>query len=135
MSTEQELLIQEYAKNPLCNYKMDDYNATSHEGNFICWDDVNVYLFIEDNIIKKYSFDWNCSNITTAAASFLSEFIVWMNINEVLAWDLKFFIDRSFDVSKKRRRALVIWLMAARNSIHAYMDDWKKDSFDDLLAE
>ena len=36
MSTEQELLIQEYAKNPLCNYKMDDCNATAHEGNFIC---------------------------------------------------------------------------------------------------
>lgn len=133
MSTEQELLVQEYAKNPLCNYKMDDYTVTWHEGNFICWDDIDIYLVIEDNIIKKYSFDGNCSNITTAAASFLSEFIVWTIIEEVLNWKLDFFVDRWFDVSKKRRRALVIWLMAVRNAIHTYLNDWKKDNFDDLL--
>jgi NifU-like protein involved in Fe-S cluster formation len=133
MSTEQELLVQEYAKNPLCNYKMDDYTVTSHEGNFICWDDIDIYLIIENGIVKKYSFDGNCSNITTAAASFLSEFIVWITIDEVLNWKLDFFVDRWFDVSKKRRRALVIWLMAVRNAIHNYLNDWKKDNFDDLL--
>jgi NifU-like protein involved in Fe-S cluster formation len=57
MDTEQELLIKEYSKNPICNYKMDNYNASFHEGNFICGDDINVYLIIESNIIKKYSFD------------------------------------------------------------------------------
>jgi hypothetical protein len=36
MTTEQELLVQEYAKNPLCNYKMEEYTITAHEGNFIC---------------------------------------------------------------------------------------------------
>ena len=133
MTTEQELLVQEYAKNPLCNYKMENYTITAHEGNFICWDDINVYLIIDNDIIEKYSFDWNCSNITTAAASFLSEFIVWININEVLAWDLIFFVDKGFDVSKKRRRALVIWLMAVRNAIHSYLNDWKKDNFDDII--
>lgn len=133
MATEQELLVQEYAKHPLCNYKMDDHTITSHEGNFICWDDINVYLIIENNIVKKYSFDGDCSNITTAAASFLSEFIVWVKIDEILDWNLSFFVDRGFDVSKKRRRALVIGLMAVRNAIHNYLNDWKKDNFDDLL--
>lgn len=135
MTTEQELLVQEYAKNPLCKYKMEEYTITSHEGNFICWDDINIYLILEDNIIKKYSFDGDCSNITTAAASFLSEFIIWQKIEDVLNRNFKFFIDKWFDVSKKRRRAMVIWLMAVRNAIHAYLNDWKKDNFDDLLEE
>ncbi len=135
MDTEQELLVKEYAKNPLCNYKMENCTITAHEGNFICWDDINIYLLIENDIIKKYSFDGNCSNITTAAASFLSEFIVWTNLNDVLDWNFRFFVDRGFDVSKKRRRAMVIWLMAVRNAIHSYFNDWKKDNFDDLLEE
>lgn len=133
MDTEQELLIKEYSKNPICNYKMDNYNASFHEGNFICWDDINVYLIIESNIIKKYSFDWNCSNITTAAASFLSEFLIWKNVNEILTRNYNFFVKNGMDVSKKRRRALVIWLLAVRNSIHEYLKDGKKDNFDDLL--
>lgn len=135
MTTEQELLVQEYAKNPLCNYKMEEYTITSHEGNFICWDDINIYLVLEDNVIKKYSFDGDCSNITTAAASFLSEFITWQKIEDVLNWNFKLFIDKWFDVSKKRRRAMVIGLMAVRNAIHNYLNDWKKDNFDDLLEE
>jgi len=135
MYTEQELLVQEYTKNPLCNYKMEEYSVTAHEGNFICWDDINVYLVIKNNIVEKYSYDWNCSSITSAAASFLSEFIIWVNINDILSWNFKFFVEKGFDVSKKRKRALVMGLMAVRNSIHSYLNDWKKDSFDDLLAE
>ncbi|MFZ2150585.1 MAG: iron-sulfur cluster assembly scaffold protein [Candidatus Absconditicoccaceae bacterium] len=135
MTTEQELLVQEYAKNPLCNYKMEEYTITSHEGNFICGDDINIYLVLEDNVIKKYSFDGDCSNITTAAASFLSEFITGQKIEDVLNWNFKLFIDKGFDVSKKRRRAMVIGLMAVRNAIHNYLNDGKKDNFDDLLEE
>jgi hypothetical protein len=36
MSTESELLIKEYAKNPINNFKMKDATVTQHEGNFIC---------------------------------------------------------------------------------------------------
>lgn len=133
MSTESDLLIKEYSKNPLCNFKLDQYNASFHEGNFICWDDINVYILIEDNKIKKYSFDWNCSTVTTAAASFLSEFIIWLDINLILDLDYNFFIEKWFEVSIKRRRAMVIGLLALRNAIHEYLNDWKKDWFDDLL--
>jgi NifU-like protein involved in Fe-S cluster formation len=100
---------------------------------FICWDDINVYLVVEDNIIVSYSFDGNCWNITMAAASFLWEFVIGAKISDVLSWDVNFFIDKWFDVSKKRRRALIIWLIAVRNALHEYLKDWIKDNFDDLL--
>ncbi|MCF7835380.1 iron-sulfur cluster assembly scaffold protein [Candidatus Gracilibacteria bacterium] len=133
MSKESELLVKEYAKNPLCNYKMDKFDVSFHEGNFICGDDITVYVVINSGKIKEYSFDGNCSSITTAAASFLSEFIVGIDINTILNWDYKFFVDNGFDVSPKRRRAMVISLLALRNSIHEYLKDGKKDTFDDLL--
>jgi hypothetical protein len=36
MSTESEIMIKEYEKNPLCNYEMKDADVFRHEGNFIC---------------------------------------------------------------------------------------------------
>jgi nitrogen fixation NifU-like protein len=76
MSEEHSLLIQEYSKNPLQNFALSTYTIKQHEGNFICGDDITVYLVIENDKIAEYSFDGNCSTITTAAASFLSEFII-----------------------------------------------------------
>lgn len=36
MTEEQDLMIQEYAKNPLQNFAMKEYTIKQHEGNFIC---------------------------------------------------------------------------------------------------
>ncbi|MEI7563606.1 MAG: iron-sulfur cluster assembly scaffold protein [bacterium] len=76
MSEETNLLVQEYTKNPVHNHTMTEYTVKKHEGNFICGDDITVYLVIENDSIKDYSYDGNCSTITSAAASFLSEYIV-----------------------------------------------------------
>ncbi|MBU1759116.1 iron-sulfur cluster assembly scaffold protein [Patescibacteria group bacterium] len=84
MSTETDILIKEYTKNPINNFPMENYSIKQHEGNFICGDDITVYLVIEKDKIKEYSFDGNCTGITTAAASFLSEFIIGSDIQDVL---------------------------------------------------
>lgn len=133
MSTESELLIKEYSKNPINNFKMKDASIHQHEGNFICWDDIVVYLKIEDNKIKEYSFDGNCSAITTAGASYLSELIVGKSITDILTWNYQTMLDNWFEVSPRRKRAAVIAILAARNAIHAYLKDGKTDSFDDLI--
>ncbi len=135
MSEETSLIIQEYAKNPLQNFAMKDFTIKQHEGNFICWDDIVVYLDIKDNKVANYSFDGNCSNITTAAASFLSEFIINTPIQDILNRTYKTMIDRWFEVSPRRKRAAVIAILAARNAIHTYKKDGKTDVFDDVLED
>lgn len=85
---ESNVMIKEYAKNPLCNFSMESFTVKQHEGNFICWDDIVVYLKIENNNVIEYSFDGNCSTITTAAASLLSEIIVWVPIYEIFDLEL-----------------------------------------------
>ncbi|MFA6255579.1 MAG: iron-sulfur cluster assembly scaffold protein [Candidatus Absconditabacterales bacterium] len=135
MSEEQSLMIQEYAKNPLQNFAMKDYTIKQHEGNFICGDDIVIYIVIKDNKIENYSFDGNCSNITTAAASFLSEFIIGTPIHEVLHRTYQTMIDHGFEVSPRRKRAAVIAILATRNAIHEFLKDGQKDTFDDLLDD
>ncbi len=135
MSEEQSLIVQEYAKHPLQNFPLQTYTAKHHEGNFICWDDITVYLVIEKNKIKEYSFDGNCSTITTAAASFLSEFIIWTKIQDILTWNYETMVKKWFEVSPKRKRAAVIAILAVRNGIHTYTKDGKKDEFSDLIDD
>ncbi len=135
MTEENSLLVQEYAKNPIQNFPLEKYTVKQHEGNFICGDDITVYLVIEKNKIKEYSFDGSCSTITTAAASFLAEFIKGADIQDVLTRTHKTMQEKGFEVSAKRKRAAVIAIMAARNAIHEYLKDGQKDVFDDLLDD
>ncbi len=135
MSEEHSLLVQEYSKNPLQNFALATYTVKQHEGNFICGDDITVYLVIKNDKIEEYSFDGNCSTITTAAASFLSEFIIGENIHDVLTRTHQTMLDKWFEVSPRRKRAAIIAIMAARNAIHNYLKDGEEDTFDDLLDE
>lgn len=135
MTEELNIMIKEYAKNPINNFTMKDFTVKQHEGNFICWDDITIYLKIENNIILEYSFDGNCSTITTAASSFLSEFIIWKSLDEVLSWNYQTMLDKWFEVSNRRRRAAVIAILGVRNAIHKYLSDWKEDSFDDIILD
>ena len=133
MSEESELLIKEYSKNPLCNYEMKDPDVFRHEGNFICWDDITVYLKIKDNKITEFSYDGNPSNITLASSSFLSEFIIWADLDEVLNWDYNTFLEKWFEVSPRRKRAAIIALLGVKNAIYKYRWEDKEDDFEDLI--
>jgi Tfp pilus assembly pilus retraction ATPase PilT len=43
--------------------------------------------------------------------------------------------DKWFQASPRRKRAVVIAIMAARNAIHNYLKDGKTDTFDDLIED
>ena len=133
MSTESEIMIKEYEKNPLCNYEMKDADVFRHEGNFICWDDLTIYLKIKDEKIVEFSYDGNPSAISLAAASFLSEFIIWEDLDTVLSWNYDTFLEKWFEVSPRRKRAAVIALLWVKNAIYKYRWEEKTDDFEDLI--
>ena len=135
LTWEENIILQEYSKNPVCNYKLDNYTIKYHEWNFICGDDITVYLLIDDNLIKDYSYDWDTSTVSLAAAWFLSEFIIWASIYDLLSWDYNILVKEWFWVSRRRQRAAILALLAVRNAIHEYLDDWQIDDFDDLLSD
>jgi nitrogen fixation NifU-like protein len=132
---EENIILQEYSKNPIKNIEMKDYTIKYHEWNFICGDDITIFLLLEDNKIKDYSYIWETSTVSLAAAGFLSEFLIWENIDNVLSWGYNIMLEKWFWVSKKRKRAAVLALLAVRNAIHRYLNDDKIDDFDDLIDE
>ncbi len=137
-----DALIAEYTKHPVNNFRMEECTISRHEGNFICGDDITVYLKIDGDSISDFSFDGNCSTITTAAASLLAELIVGKSISEVMEWGYDTIAANGLDVSPRRRRAAVISLLAVRNAIYRYQNvvdpvsgEIKVEEFEDLLDD
>jgi len=129
-----DTLIAEYNRNPVHNYAMQDFTVSRHEGNFICGDDITVYLHIGDGKILDRSFDGNTASITTAAASLLAEMIIGKSVDEVMEWSYDTIAANGLDVLPRRRRAAVIALLATRNAIHQWRGT-KKDWTDQILVE
>lgn len=137
-------LVQEYYKNAVNNYRIDNATISRHEWNAVCGDDITVYLYVDSpteadlgpqSIVSNRSFDGNVSMVTQAAASFFSELVVWKSFDEILTLTEQIMIDNWFDVSHRRRRARVIALLATRNAIHELLKDWIQDGFDQVLLD
>lgn len=133
------LLVQEYYKNPVNNYRIEDATISAHEGNALCGDDVVVYMKLQNTeakmnaTIASRSYDGNVSMITQAASSFFSELVVWYRVEEILQRNEQIMIDNEFHVSERRKRARVIAILATRNALHTWLWDWQHDTFDDVL--
>jgi nitrogen fixation NifU-like protein len=130
-----DILIAEYNRNPVRNVAMEDFTVARHEGNFICGDDITVYLKIEDNHIVDWSFDGNTASVTTAAASLLAELIMEKSLDEVMEWSYDTIAAAGLDVLPRRRRAAIIALLATRNAIHQYRGDKKAETGQILIEE
>ena len=134
MSEISDSLITEYNKNPVHFYEMKDFDISFHEWNFICWDDITVYLKIKDNTIYEYSFSWNPGQVSTASCSLLAEMIEWKTIDEVMTRTYETFVNQWLEVLPRRSRAVVIGLLLVRNAIHQRRKD-KKPNSDEILVE
>ena len=135
MSEISDSIITEYNKNPVNFYEMKDSNISYHEWNFICWDDITVYLKFRGDIIEKFSFSWNPWQVSTASCSLLAEMIEWKTIDEVMTRWYDTFVDQWLEVLPRRRRAVVIGLLWVRNAIHQRRRDKKSDSNEILVEE
>ena len=134
MSEISDSIITEYNKHPVNFYKMEDFDVSRHEWNFICWDDITIYLKIKDDTIEEFSFSWNPWQVSTASCSLLAEMIEWKTIDEVMTRWYETFVQQWLEVLPRRRRAVVIWLLWVRNAIHEWRKDKELDS-DKILVE
>lgn len=124
-----------YSKNPPNRFAMENATIKHFEENRVCGDSLDVYLKIENNIIKDFSFEWDTTVITTAWASAVGEAIVGMEVSEVFNLDSEFVKDIIGEVTPRRKNASVLWLLAIRNAVHQYLKDGKVDDFSDVLRD
>ena len=127
-------LIVEYNKNPVNNYEMKDCSISHHEWNFICGDDITIYLKIENNKVIEFSFDWNPGPVSMASCSLLAEIMPWKTLDEIMTRWYETLANEWLDVLPKRRRAVIIGLLWTRNAIHKRRKD-KKPNSDEILIE
>ena len=127
-------IITYYSKTPPNKYSWEDYTIRHKEENRSCADTIEVFLLIENNKIKAWYFEWITSIITTATASLFWESIIWMDIKEVLEKDYYYIVELLWeDVTPRRQKASIFWILATRNAIHMYLWDGKFDELLDLL--
>jgi NifU-like protein involved in Fe-S cluster formation len=92
-------------------------------------------LLIENNILKDWSFEWITSLITTATSSVFWESIIGMSLDEILTKDYHYIVELIWEeVSPRRQKSAVFWLLATKNAIHTYLKDGKKDDILSMLV-
>jgi NifU-like protein involved in Fe-S cluster formation len=131
--SEVQLIIKWYNETPVNNFEMDDACIMLDEWNIICWDNLKVYLKINNNILTDFSFAWDPSMVTKAAASLLAELIEWKTIDEIMKLWLNFMKENWFNVSARRDRSAVLPLVAVQNAIYKFLWEDKKVEIEDLL--
>ena len=133
MSEESSLLVQEYYKSSQFLREMKDFTVTKTIGNIICDDSITIFLKIQDNIIVDYSYTWEPSKITKAAAEFFWEYIIGMKSEEVLNLNADWIRWEGFVVSHRRIRSTISAILATRNALHEYLNDGIIDEYEDLI--
>lgn len=123
-----------YSKNPPNKWVLTNYDIKHSEDNSICWDDLEVYLKIENNTIVDFSFSWETAIITTACASIFWESIIGMDINEILEKKYNYIEELVWmPISPRRKQASVLWMLTTINAIYKYLWKDKLLDFDDLI--
>lgn len=123
-----------YSKTPPNKEALENFDVKFSEENRSCSDDITVYVKIDDNKISDWWFEWITSIITTATSSVFGESIVGMNLEEVLQKDYNYIVELVWEeISPRRQKSSVFGLLATRNAIHKYLNDWLTDTFLDVL--
>ena len=128
-------LIVAYSRDPVWQGVMEDYTVMQKVENTVCGDFIIVYVKIDANDrIEAFSWSGDPAMHTLAAASLLTEYIVWESVDTVLERTYKQIKERWLSVSTRRQRSAVTALLATRNALHTRRNDWIVDTYEWLLS-
>ncbi len=123
-----------YATQPQHMEEILDATVSYQEYNRVCGDDIRIFIIMEGNTIKKWSFTGQASMITIACSWLFGDIVQWVDTETLFSWNQKTVIrDTGITVSPRRKRAQVLALLATRNALHEYLKDGKRDDFSDVL--
>lgn len=129
----QEILTY-YSKTPPNRGALQDPTLVYKEENRSCSDTIEVYIKIDDDTITDWSFDGMTSIVTTATASIFWESIIGMKISDIFPLWYPYIVELiRWEVSPRRQRAAVFWLLATKNALHQYLWDGKKEDILDIF--
>lgn len=80
-------VILDHFRSPHNHGKVDGANATAHDVNTSCGDEVTITMLVKDGIVQDVRFVGKGCAISQAATSMLTDAIKGRNAREVLAMD------------------------------------------------
>ncbi len=131
---ENDGMFLEYAKNPPNKGILENATVTHFEENRTCGDSLEVFLVIEEGVLKDFSFEGKTSIVTTACAAMFGEAVLGERLENVLSMTSADMVEIAGPVSPRRRAASVLGLLATRNALHSYLKDGITDDFSDVLV-
>lgn len=131
---ENDGMFLEYAKNPPNKGILENATVTHFEENRTCGDSLEVFLVIEEGVLKDFSFEGKTSIVTTACAAMFGEAVLGERLENVLSMTSADMVEIAGPVSPRRRAASVLGLLATRNALHSYLKDGISDDFSDVLV-
>ena len=87
MSNHQELyqqVILDHNKNPKNFYKMTDFDYKAKGHNPLCGDQLDLFIKVENEIIKEISFEGHGCAISKASASMMTQSLKGMKISQAM---------------------------------------------------
>ncbi len=70
-----EIILDHY-RNPRNKGRISDADASFHDSNPLCGDEIDIHLKVEDNIVKDIKFEGRGCAISQASASMLTEMVM-----------------------------------------------------------
>lgn len=124
-------IVAKYAKNPKNKFKMENATIEYQSNSRTCWDELVVFLKIDNWALTNWSFDWETTIIARACASIFWENIIWKTIDEIMALKYDYLKDLiELDLKWRKKQACAMWMIITRNALHKYLKDWKLDNYD-----
>lgn len=123
-----------YSKTPPNKWVPESYDISFWEENRTCWDDLKVYITVENDTIKSWNFEGDTAIITTACASVFGESILGMKLQDIFDLGYNYIEELVWmPISDRRKQASVLGLLTTRNALHKFLWDGLKDTFDGVL--
>ncbi len=113
--------ILDHYRHPRNKGKMIKADASYHEINDTCGDEIFVSLEMMDNIIKQIKFEGHGCAISQAAISILSESLINKTKKEVMILKFKDLKEQfGIKVSERRHKCALLGLWAIQHALEEY---------------
>ncbi|BCX13599.1 MAG: iron-sulfur cluster scaffold-like protein [Candidatus Dojkabacteria bacterium] len=117
MNEQQQILLDHY-HDPRNFGKLDSATHIAKSQNLSCGDEIEVFLEVENDVVKKMKFVGEGCSISIATASMWTEFIVGKTVKEVKALDYEDTLDLiGIPLTTSRLKCAMLSLDAIKKAI------------------
>lgn len=103
--------------------KLEKANASFHELNPLCGDDITVYLEVENGTVKNVKFDGEGCAISIGSASMLTDMLKGKKVSEIEKMGPKTVINMlGIDPGPARLKCATLSLKATQKALHMHVN-------------